>query len=487
VKLAKLAIFQARAQATEPAIGMGGGIVDYRGLAGSVSAAVDALLALRLPAGGYVLLDVQNPAHHVALIYALALLGLRSASVGNAALVDRAGPRPDLFLTDRSDVDPAGLPTRRVDQRWFAFDPAMPIDYKRLLDLPGFPDPHDIVRYIYSSGTTGTPKCVALTTANLELRLLRVVGTAPSRERSGRILNMLGFSTILGTMLPLMAHISGGMFCASGRPAEAMQLVRLFSISDLFGSVAQVAGLLDHIGDDPPPSSLKFVTAAGSRISPHLLTAIQSRLCNGVRAGYGSTELGQVATSLSPRALAQDGAAGYIVPWVEVETVDDAGSAVARGTNGILRVRTDELAPYVDERGQLLPSADAEGWFYPGDIARIEADGLLVITGRAGDVINRGGMVVAPEEIEDVLKAVPGIRDAGVVPVPNAAGIDEIWAGVVATVPIDAAALIEALRRVLNEKVPDRVFLVDAIPRNENTKIMRFKLRETLLAQSLES
>lgn len=469
---------------TEPAIGMAGGIVDYHGLAGSVAAAVEALGTLKLPEGGYVLLDVQNPAHHVALIYALWLMGLRSASIGNALLTERAGPRPDLFLTDRADVDPAGLPTRRIDARWFAFDPAQPVDFETLLALPGLDGPDDVVRYVYSSGTTGRPKCVALTNAIIERRVLRVMGTAQSRNRSGRILNMLGFSTILGTMLPLMAHISGGMFCVSGRPAEALQLIRLFAISDLFGSVGQVASLAAEVGDDPPPTALKFVSPAGSRLSPQVLGAIQARLCNAVRAGYGSTELGQVATIVSPRELAIDGAAGRVLPWVDAQIVDEAGTALPRGSDGILRVRTDELADYVDEAGRLSPAADADGWFYPGDMARIEKDGLLIITGRVGDVINRGGMVVAPEEIEDVLRTYPGISDAAVVPVPNAMGIDEIWAGIVATTPIDTAALLAALRLRLNEKLPDRVFLIDGVPRNDNGKIMRFKLRDMLRAQS---
>lgn len=484
MKLAKLAVYQARAMGTEPAIGMAGGVVDYTGLAGSVAAAVDVLATLKLPGGAYVLIDVQNPAHHVALIYALALMGFRSASIGNVQLTERAGPRPDLFLTDRTDVDPAGLPTRRIDTRWFAFDPAQPVDFERLLAMPGLGAPDDVVRYVYSSGTTGRPKCVALTNAVLERRVLRVMGTAQSRNRSGRILNMLGFSTILGTMLPLMAHISGGMFCVSGRPGEALQLIRLFGISDLFGSVGQVSSLTEHVGDEPPPPSLKFVSPAGSRLSPQVLAAIQSRLCGVVRAGYGSTELGQVATIISPRELTAEGAAGRILPWAEAQIVDEANTPLPRGADGILRVRTDELAAYVDAHGTVSSAADADGWFYPGDMARIEPDGLLIVTGRVGDVINRGGMIVAPEEIEDVLKVQPGIVDAAVVPVPNAAGIDEIWAGIVSTAPIDSSALLAALRLVLNEKVPNRVFLVDAVPRNENGKIMRFKLRDTLVAQA---
>jgi acyl-CoA synthetase (AMP-forming)/AMP-acid ligase II len=124
-----------------------------------------------------------------------------------------------------------------------------------------------------------------------------------------------------------------------------------------------------------------------------------------------------------------------------------------------------------------------DGWFYPGDVGRIFPDGLVVITGRTNEVINRGGVIVAPEVIEEVLRLDPLVRDVAVVGVPNAAGIEEIWAAVVAEGPIDANAIAVRARDKLNEKVPDRILRIDAVPRNENGKVTRNALREQLIAR----
>jgi long-chain acyl-CoA synthetase len=109
-------------------------------------------------------------------------------------------------------------------------------------------------------------------------------------------------------------------------------------------------------------------------------------------------------------------------------------------------------------------------------------DGLLAVTGRSSEVINRGGVIVAPEIIEDVLRLDKRLTDVGVVGVPAANGIEEIWAAVVSDATIDTRALAEASRPQLNEKVPDRIIQVEQIPRNANAKMQRNVLREQLLA-----
>ena len=481
MELVRLVLTQARLNPSEPAVIFGGGVVDFRGLAGAVSAVTEVLATLNVPRGAYVLLDVQNPLHHLALFYALALCGIRSASVGTLHGPSQTGPRPDLFLTDRSDIDPQGLATRRVDARWFAHEATQAVDYPRLMALPGFDRPDDIVRYVYSSGTTGRPKCVALSVETLERRIHNVALLMPMQMRSGRLLNMMGFSTILGTMMPFMAQAQAGALCFAGGSTEALQLMRLFDISDLYGSVTQVAALLDALGTDLPPPGLKLVAPAGARLSDALLTSIRARLCANIRSGYGSTEMGAVAAMTGPMMARRPGSVGYVLPWAEVEIVDEAGTRLAPGHDGLIRMKSRERADYADDTGALAPSVAEDGWFYPGDIGQVSADGELSITGRSGDVINRGGIVVAPEEIEDALRSDPRVRDAGVVAVPNAAGIDEIWAAIISKEPIEAAGLQTALRARLNDRVPDRVFALDSIPRTETGKVMRFRLREMLL------
>jgi long-chain acyl-CoA synthetase len=155
---------------------------------------------------------------------------------------------------------------------------------------------------------------------------------------------------------------------------------------------------------------------------------------------------------------------------------------VPAGEDGIIRARSPEMASYASDAGDTIEMF-RDGWFYPGDIGRIYADGLVVITGRTNEVINRGGVIVAPEIIEEVLRLDPVVKDVAVVGVPMASGIEEIWAAVVTDDPIDANAIGLRAHDKLNEKTPDRILRIDAIPRNENGKVTRNALRDQLVAK----
>lgn len=479
MQLVKAIVHQARRSEQDPAIAYGGGVANFGSLMGATAAAVDALTSFGVKPRQLVILDIRNPIHHTAMIYALALLGVRSASVGTIFVTQQSGPRPDLFLTDRDDLPPSDLPVRKVDPRWFSFDQSAPIDYARLMGMPGFPNPDDVVRYVYSSGTTGRPKCVALTNASLELRMAHTQTYMNQRILSGAALNMMGFSTIAGIMSPILTHSVGALLCFSSNYVEALQLVRMFNVSAIGGAVVQLQGILNALGTAAPPPSLRCVSVAGSKLPIRMLSEIRSRLASFVIGGYGSTEVGGLTSATAADFERHEGAAGYILPWATIEAVDDTGSALPAGSEGVLRVRSSEIAFYVGDRGEPLETT-SDGWFYPGDFGRIEPDGLVVITGRTGDIINRGGVVVAPELIEEVLRLSASVTDVAVVGCTNTAGIDEIWAAVVASARLDPDRLIAEAAPKLNERVPDRVFQIDAVPRNENGKVMRNALREQL-------
>lgn len=479
MQLVKAIVHQARRSQEEPAIAFGGGVVSFRALMAATAAAIEAIRLLGLPKRGLVILDIRNPVHHTATIYALALLGHPSASVGTAWVTQQSGPRPALLLTDVDGVDVPGLAVSRVDARWFAFDESRPVDFAALMAMPGFPDPDDVVRYLYSSGTTGRPKCVAVSNRVLELRVAHAFETLPQRALSGATLNMMGFSTLAGTVMPLTSHVGGSLLCFAAGYAEALQLCRVFGITWLMAAVVQIEGILKALGSAPPPASLRCVLVAGSKLPHRLLAEIRSRLSSYVLGGYGSTELGLVAFSTAADFERHEGSAGHLTPWAAAEAVDDDGRPLPAGRDGVLRFRSDELAVYVDEAGQPLPTLE-DGWFYPGDYGRIEPDGLLIVTGRTGDVINRGGVVVAPELIEEELRRDPSVTDLAVVGAAAASGIEEIWAAIVSPAPIDGERLLRAARMRLAERVPDRLFQVDAIPRNEHGKVMRNLLREQL-------
>lgn len=476
-------VFQARNRETEPAVAFPGGVATYGALMKSTWAAVEAMRTFDLAPGTPVMIDIRNPIHHTAMCFALMLLGLPSASVGTAFVAEKAGFLPALFLTDRADVQGAGIRTIRVDDRWFAADATARPNYTGLLALPGFSSPDDVVRFLYSSGTTGHPKCVGLTETLINLRFEHLMAARSWWMEGASILNMMGFSTVAGTMQILRFHSSGALLCYAGEASEVAQMIRLFRVNGLIASTGHLQALLKVLGDAKPPPSLQLVAVAGAKISQRMLQQVRMRLCSTVVMNYGSTELGPVSQGMASDAETEDGFVGHVLPWVQVEAVDEDGTVLAAGREGNLRVRSPEVAFYMTPEGKRQDLYE-EGWFYPGDVGRVAVDGTIYVTGRSSEVINRGGAIVAPDAVEEVLRLDPRITDVAVVGIMNANGVEEIWAAVVSDTLIDAAAIIDAARPRLNEKVPDRVIQVADIPRAENAKVRRFQLRETLLARA---
>jgi acyl-coenzyme A synthetase/AMP-(fatty) acid ligase len=161
---------------------------------------------------------------------------------------------------------------------------------------------------------------------------------------------------------------------------------------------------------------------------------------------------------------------------MELEAVDEDGNRLPAGVEGILRTRSDELAHYVvDDPDTALLFRD--GWFYPGDIGSVRGDGMVVITGRSSEVINRGGSIIAPELIERVLLSHPDVSEAAAFGVPVRPGIEEIWAAVITRSRLDEEKLKAYCRQRLAEKTPDVIRSVTAIPRTPTAKIKRGQLR----------
>ena len=137
MQLVKAILHQARRSEPDPAVAFGGGIASFGTLARQTASVVEALQRLSLRRNDLVILDIRNPVHHLATIYALALLGIRSASVSTAFHAQVAGPAPVLMLTDRTDLTPE-VRCLVVEASWYAFDPSAPPPYSALLALPGF-------------------------------------------------------------------------------------------------------------------------------------------------------------------------------------------------------------------------------------------------------------------------------------------------------------------------------------------------------------
>jgi acyl-coenzyme A synthetase/AMP-(fatty) acid ligase len=488
VQLIKQIIFQAREREDEPAATTLAQTISYRSVVNAISAAVDRLEQLGIGKDALVKIEVADPVHHLCLVIGLSLLGIPCASVARGVGLGDAGPEATLLLTDLAAPSLVARRVVHIDAGWFNFDPRMAPNYLRLLNLRGFENPSDVCRYIFSSGTTGVAKCIGMTLGDMETRLLtNTLLFAGRHALRAPVLNLMGMSTISGNLTAVRALATGSMICLPRGIAPALEMIRLFNVEYLQGSVGQITALADLLRDRQPLTSIRTIYMTGAKISARSVADIQTRIGGDMYCAYAATETGVMAVATGTSLQRADGSVGYVMPGVTIEAVDSNGNPVPPGTEGILRVRPRQAATYVESSGSRRSVLDANGWFYPGDVGRVGIDGLLVVTGRTADVINRGGVITAPDYIEEVFRQDARVADVAAVGVPNERGYEEIWVAVVSGTTLNIPSLMQQARALLRDKTPDRVFQVGAIPRNENAKVQRSVLREQLRAAARPS
>jgi acyl-coenzyme A synthetase/AMP-(fatty) acid ligase len=462
--------FQAKLSPDEPAVIFPGGMATYAAVVGCVDAACRHVMLAGMKKGQVVALEVRHPLLHLVLILALHRCGIASLTLQTAYLIEQANLGVDRLVSDRYQQGSLQSKHILVDNSWLSPPPGNPPD----LAVTGFDSPDDVCRLVLSSGTTGMPKVISVTERNLEYRFQR---SAILIER-GRFLSMMGFSTLGGYQTLMSALVLGGAVCFAGAPEDVLQVIALYHVTHLIAAPFQVRTLLDaqaKNGLNLP--SLRHVMLAGSRLETSLLAEVRAQLCPNVICVYGSTELGPVAYGPASAMRGIDGATGFVMPGEVIEIVGADGAALPAEQEGTIRVRSANIGSY------FVPTReDAEifkdGWFYPGDIGRLTADGMLIITGRVTEVINRGGDKLAPEVIEGALRMMPEITDAAVFAVPNT---DQIWAAVVGSAPLNHEAVLSFCRQRLAGMAPDRLFELERIPRNEMGKIIREEMREAIM------
>jgi acyl-CoA synthetase (AMP-forming)/AMP-acid ligase II len=202
-----------------------------------------------------------------------------------------------------------------------------------------------------------------------------------------------------------------------------------------------------------------------------------ARLCPGFINYYGSTEGGGVSVLMPHHGADKAASVGAAVFGVDVEIVDDGGSPRPPGEIGRIRYRGPGVADGFFRDSQASAAAFRDGWFYPGDLGRLDGDEFLHLAGRADDVIIRGGVNVYPAEIEETLLAHPWVRDAAVVGVPSAELGEEIAAFVVAAPETARETLIAHCRsRLAPYKVPASIEIIDELPRTALGKVIKSAL-----------
>lgn len=495
-----------RVAVVDPQLGL---TVTYRELAAGVEAAAAALLRHGLTAGDRVAVLARNGLEQVVAVLACSRAGLVHLGLPAEdpperlrAVVELAGPRLLLAQADLGGVAEQVVAGAGVDLRgtgWLlgGLPGAVPEGLGPVPDGLG-PVPDDAAAtyaLVCTSGSTGRPKLVRVTGAMSDTAArtyTHLLGLGP-QDRTAVHLPLWWVSGHI-TQLASSLH-SGGAVVTMPRwsPGELVRVVAEHGVTWLDLVPTLWHGLLR--GDGFRARRLPTLRAAvfgGAPASPEVLAAVRARVPGlDLHDAYAMSELPAPITCLvAADATTHAGTVGRVQPHATLRLLDPAGGDVPTGEQGAVVVRSPALTP-----GYVGPDVLAvqDGWFRTGDLGRLDAEGYLSITGRAADVINRGGVKVHPVEVERALVASGLVEAALVVGVPARLHGEDVAALVVPAGAVDGgaegtlegvgdvAALRAAVRsRVGVHAVPVRVVAVAALPRNGNGKPDRAAARQLL-------
>lgn len=465
--------FWGRAEPHRPALIQPEMVTSFQGLADAIESISDRVDQLGLDTAEPVAISIANPSYYLAAIFALFRCGFSVATV-NPPLYPHLRPAGirNLIYDAEGQVLSGGR-NIRFDMSWVSADVSAtarkPYRDRAAGDgnLIGF-----------TSGTTGLPKPVVRSMEGLSERYRSpVIGAQNKALIVPGLVGGFGFNSAC-------AMLNAGKTACFAPFGEAMlSLIDLFGIDALVASNQQALALADLHAKSPhyTLSSLKTVRLSGSLLSKEAARRIKNSLCRNIIVWYASTEAGMTATAPYNTIADIPGAVGFVLPEVEVEIVDRDGNVLPPNVEGIVRVRTPELIANSRVAGSVGQVA-RDSWFYPGDIGRLTENKLLCIAGRYSDVINRGGVKVSATKIEDVLEALPQIKEAAACGVEGGSGFEEIWIAVVPASPIDTAEIRRHLREHSDVGTEvDEVVEVATLPRNDVGKVQKHTLKDTML------
>lgn len=337
----------------------------------------------------------------------------------------------------------------------------------------------------FTSGTTGAPKGVTYTHRSSFLHALQLL-QADVMAISARdsVLAAVPMFHANAWGLPFAVPAAGGRLVLPARWNDGASLAHLIASEEVtlgVGVPTVWLGVLEHVettGIELP--SLERLIVGGAAMPPALLARLEARLGVRVQTSWGMTELSPLGTIVSQANTARrTGASGKPAVGVDLRLVDVDGLPLAqqRGVEGHLHVRGAAVVErYFANRAS---ATDTGGWFATGDLARIEPDGNLVITGRAKDLIKSGGEWINPAEIEAIISADPRVALAAVI-----GRRDPKWGErpILIVEAVEGAVLDPSLLDVLGGKVaswwfPDEVVTVPAMPLAATGKIDKLRLR----------
>lgn len=348
----------------------------------------------------------------------------------------------------------------------------------------GEPTP-DVAAIVYTTGTSGTPKGVMLTHANL-----RFIADVAARLRalgpSDRVYGALPIYHVYGLASMTLGTLGAGA-CLQVVPrfdaGAALDALARDEVTILQGVPAMYTRMLERLvpGERVAAPRLRYLYAGGSPLDPALKRAVEERFGLVLHNGYGLTETSPTVSQTLLDAPRADTSVGPPIPGIEVRIVDAAQRDVLPGEVGELWVRgPNVMRGYHRDPEATADAITRDGWLRTGDLARQEPDGALFIVGRSKEIIIRSGLNVYPGEVESVLNAHPAVAQSVVVGRPTPGGNEEVVAFVEVAADRDVSAAelaAHAASLLAPYKRPSEIRVMRALPASPTGKVLRGQIK----------
>ncbi len=351
-----------------------------------------------------------------------------------------------------------------------------------------FAEPGDVALVLHTSGTTSRPKIVPLTVANICSSGRHISRTLALKEKD-RCLNVMPLFHIHGLIGALVSSLTAGasIICTPG-----------FDIENFFGWLdsceptwysavptihQSVLSRAERNRDIIARRPLRLIRSSSAALPERVMRDLEDVFQTQVVEAYGMTEATHQMTSNPLAPLRRKPGSVGMAAGPKVAVMDDAGNLLPPGQVGEVVIAGPNVTDGYENNPGANKSAFTKGWFRTGDQGRFDEEGYLFLTGRLKEIINRGGEKIAPREIDDVLTEHPAVGQAIAFAIPHPTLGEDVAAAVV--LKQGASAKESELRafastRVAHFKVPQRILIVDAIPKGPTGKLQRIGLADKL-------
>lgn len=344
----------------------------------------------------------------------------------------------------------------------------------------------DIAVILATSGTTGDPKAVPLTHANLYDNTSKVQTTIEGFEQGKVLLNVLpnfhslGY-TICG-LLPILWGLKEVIVSSFMPVRNFFNALRESETNVLIAVPSMLPFLLGAVSrGEILPSSLQYILTGGGALEPELEQRVRDTFGVIIYQGYGLTECSPVVSCNPNDSMRKEGTVGPALPGYTLDVRDEEGHSLPKGSEGVLWVKGPSVTSGYLKAPTLTEQRFSDGWFNTGDMVNLDEDGFITILDRVSDMLIVSGFNVFPQEIERVIKRHPDVKEAAVIgerhsvsgEIPVAFVIREENSG------LSSAELTSFCKEQLAYyKIPRKIRFVRELPLSSVGKVLKRKLRE---------